>query len=303
MRVTETIGTIYSNVKNRLGSDDAQSKAANGDSNGSSSPDSVTLGKLDTKTDVPYDGHFVGQKGQTFAPDTPFHEIPAMQPSNGKQASETIVWVNGILTDLALERQDMQGVADEKGVNVIGIHNSTDGAGGDLVQCLTDKLGWRDNKAVQTTERILQHAMDENQPLHLVGHSQGGLILSRALTNVSERMVEEGGLSKQEAAQELSGLKVTTLGGAGANWVSGPEYQHHINRADIVPMLTGVGLDALNPFANAGEGAEIHKFTEVEKPHDLPAWSTGIENRLARTLERTIHGAGDIYLEEWNLSR
>ena len=59
--------------------------------------------------------------------------IPPVRPSNGQPGNETILYVNGISTDKAGQLGNMQSIANATGANVIGIHNSTQGALKDLV--------------------------------------------------------------------------------------------------------------------------------------------------------------------------
>jgi hypothetical protein len=215
--------------------------------------------------DTAYDGAFVGAGGRTFPPTTPLNQIPAVRPSNGRQPAETLIYVNGINTNRAGQSASLQAIANQTGAQVIGIHNATEGMIRDLEQCVTDKLDQGNNPAVDTLANTVYNEIKAGRSVHLLAHSQGGLIVSRALNDVSERLQREDGLSRAAAERMLGRVKVETFGGAAGHYPNGPQYVHYVNRDDPVPSLFGLGwdMDRLNPTLNAGRGAVIHWFTDV----------------------------------------
>lgn len=226
----------------------------------------VNLARSDrTPPDTVHDGVFVGANGQTFAPNTPLDQIPAVQPRNGQATDDTVIYINGINTTKDAQSASLQAIADRTGARVIGIHNSTEGMITDLRQCITDKLDLGRNPPVDTLADTVYNEIQAGRSVHLMAHSQGALITSRALRDVYQRLRVEDGLSSAEAERRLGQVSVETFGGAAGHYQDGPQYVHYINRDDPVPSLFGLGwdLDRFNPTLDAGRGAQVHWFTDI----------------------------------------
>lgn len=261
---------------------------------GPSSADSIPSPKrLNTKTDWLLDGDFVVPGGETRPGTTPLSELPTFLPQNGIPVKGTVVMINGIMTDAAMQTADLQAMAN-KGYRVIGIHNATKGMLKDVAQVLGDKLSLTDrsNKAIPTAAALIEDFAERGETLHLVGHSQGASILSRAVDVARERLMARG-QTRELAEQKLSGLTVSTMGGSASTYPDGPRYVHYHNRFDPLSSLAGRALVA-KVFPDDNE--EFHAFNEFHAPHDLPAWSDGISNRFARVVDRMVHGAQDVYI-------
>jgi hypothetical protein len=215
--------------------------------------------------DTQYDGFFLGANGRTFPPNTRLNQIPAVRPSDGREPNETLIYVNGINTTRDGQAASLQAIANRTGAQVIGIHNSTEGVIRDLGQCITDKLDKGNNPPVDTLANAVYNEIKAGRSVHLLAHSQGGLITSRALTDVYQRLRIEDGLSRAQAERMLGLVKVETFGAAAGHYPDGPQYVHYINRDDPVPSLFGLGwdVDRFNPTLDAGRGARIHWFTDV----------------------------------------
>jgi hypothetical protein len=209
-----------------------------------------------------YDGQFVGANGQTFPPGTPLDQIPAVMPKNGTNPDKTIIYVNGIMTPKEGQSSDLQAIADKAGARTIGIHNSTEGFVTDLAQCVKDKLDKGRNPAVDTLADAVYSELKAGRSVHLMGYSQGGLITSRALKDVYNRLRIEDGMSKADVEKTMSKLNVETFGAAAATYPNGPKYVHYVNNRDMVPSLFGLGgkVDPLAFIKNAGKDAVVHRF-------------------------------------------
>ncbi|HET6976026.1 MAG TPA: hypothetical protein VFI24_06870 [Pyrinomonadaceae bacterium] len=220
--------------------------------------------RAEPRPDTVFDGVFVGANGQTFPATKPLNQIPAVQPRNGVTTNETLIYVNGINTTKDAQAASLQAIADRTGARVIGIHNSTEGMISDLRQCVTDKLDVGTNPPVDTLADTVYNEIQAGRTVHLLAHSQGALITSRALRDVYQRLRIEDGLSSAEAEQRLSQVKVETFGGAAGHYPDGPQYVHYVNRDDPVPSLFGLGwdIDRFNPTLDAGRGAQVHWFTD-----------------------------------------
>ncbi|MCY1018077.1 hypothetical protein [Pyxidicoccus sp. MSG2] len=224
-----------------------------------------------------HDGKFVGAGGQTFSPDTPLSQIPAVTPRNNPNPTQTILYVNGINTSKDAQASSLQSIADTSGARVIGIHNATEGMAADLAQCVKDKLDKGHNPAVDTLADTLYNEIKSGRDVHLMAHSQGGLISSRALGDVYKRLRIEDGMSQGDAQKMMGKISVETFGAAAMHYPDGPKYVHYVNRADPVPSLFGLGpvADKWNPAVDGGKGSKVHHFTE---PHLNPIAAHGFES-------------------------
>jgi hypothetical protein len=206
-------------------------------------------------SDVQYDGTWID---------------PAL-PSGGLQTSAPTIYVNGILNSVDDQSRFMSGLADATGSAVYGIHNASQGVFGDLWQSLRDKLDLGRNPPVDAVAEYVREQLmsDSDVSVNLVGHSQGALIISRALGDVRRQLLIEEGLPKEQVEALLSRVSVTTFGGASGHYPNGPQYTHYINRGDFVAMPAGLGLDLFPgiPLLHAGRGAKIIRFTDFSQPN------------------------------------
>ncbi|MBI4852876.1 MAG: hypothetical protein HY819_13865 [Acidobacteria bacterium] len=226
----------------------------------------------DGQADKAYDGKFIGAGAKAYPTNTPLSDIPAVRPNNGTPSNgETIIYVNGINTEKSGQANSMQAIANRTGSNVVGIHNSTEGMLKDLAQSLGDKADLGNNPAVNSVANAVYNEIKAGRQVHLMGHSQGGLILSRALTDVKNRLMIEGGMSRSQAENTLKNVKVETFGAAAGSYPDGPKYIHYVNRADPVPVLFGLGAfkGLFNGDRSAGKDAKVVRFTQFSDVHDF----------------------------------
>ena len=221
-------------------------------------------------SDRDFDGLFVGAGGRTYAPSTPLAQVPGVVPGDGREPVGTIVYVNGINTTKDGQFGSLRQIADRTGARVVGVHNATQGGFVDVIQSAGDTLDVGHNPAVDTLADTVYEEITTGRPIHLMAHSQGALITSRALTDVYQRLRVEDGLSRREAERLLSRVEVETFGGAAGSYPDGPRYVHYVNRRDAVPGLFGLGPFA-NPLVHPGRGAVVHRFTEGHNAHGFEA--------------------------------
>ena len=217
----------------------------------SSSANVRPVGSIDSfaERDLGCDGMYLGGDGNVYSADSRPDQIPAFQPASGDTSGAHIVFVNGILTTVEAEAQMCRSLADATGAHVVGLHNATTGdAIADGLQALGDKgarilhelgIPYR-NEATETLTTMIHDAIDRGEPINLVGHSQGGLLISSALNEVADGLRIKGE-SEDRIHEQLSLVHVQTLGAAAWSYPEGPDYYHHVNAADTVPGLTGLG--------------------------------------------------------------
>jgi len=246
-------------------------------------------GKLDTRHDRQGDGCLLGREGELYPPDTPLDRVEPVTTSDGSAPRGSVVFVNGIMTDQALQHQVHQALAG-RGFSVVGVRNATEGLARDLWQCARDKMNLDHNPATETVLRLLSESLDKSQPLHLIGHSQGSLIVSNAIKRLSKDLQSQG-LSQPQIMEKLGLIQITTIGGATFHYPPGPRYHHLMNWVDPVTWMAG---NAAISWLTCQEG-EVSRFTAFETPQGLPPLSEGLSTYFCRFVDSTVHGPKDVY--------
>ena len=213
--------------------------------------------------DRPFDGALLTKDGvikKDEIGDKKLKDVEGFTPSNGSKTNETIIQVNGITTTEAQQREVLQGVADKTGAKVVGLHNATEGFLGDLKQCVGDKLNAGKNLAVDSLKDVVLGELKTGKDVHIMAHSQGGLITSRALGEVKKELEKDG------KGAQMGKVKVESFGAASGRYPNGPKYVHYTNTKDPISNLFGVDGKA-SFFANPGmdtqgKKAVIQEFTK-----------------------------------------
>jgi hypothetical protein len=249
--------------------------------------------------DIVFDGAVVGANGQMYPPGTDASQIPGVRPNNDTPfTGERIYYVNGIQNTAAFQSQSIQNIANTTGAEVVGIHNSTEGIGLDLQQCVLDKLPTFKSTNAATRALALQIVKDieAGRPVHLMAHSQGGLVTSGALTLVKDYLETVKPANKAQADAILKNIKVETFGSAAASWPYGPQYTHYINENDTVPMITGLGRqsDPVRQQNAGGDRAQIHFIRDDPRTPNPLRWSP--ETNALPDLDIPAHDFNDGYL-------
>ena len=248
--------------------------------------------------------------------------LPTVELSAEQQVE--IIQVNGILTKIkdqynaigdlanALAPQAMD--ADAKVPILRGVHNGTDGAASDLIQCVKDSADVGNNTAVATLRDKILDRVTMGMPVNILAHSQGGLVTRRALSEVRIALQEGLGLSRQQAIELLQKTtRVHTNGAAAMQYPTGPDYVHVVNPADPVPMFTGIGVDdstATNVLSLLGRArAKItHHLRELNPllaTRNEQAWYWGDKSPNTATLEelpKEMRLPGALNIDNHNLS-
>ena len=223
-------------------------------------------------SDVSYDGDLVGANGQTFPPNTPIESLPAVMPKNGKAGNETVVFVNGVGESHAGLSGEMQQVADATGEPVVSVYNATEGTLKDFLQTIEGRFDIGKNPAVDSLADVVYQHVKSGQPIRIAGYSQGGLIVSRALSDVKQRLMNEDGMSEADATKRLGLVTAETFAGAASSYPDGPKYTHYVNKFDPVQLFSfyAFGDNPPNPLVHQGAGAKTVSFDYFGwKAHDL----------------------------------
>ncbi|WP_224369856.1 hypothetical protein [Hyalangium versicolor] len=247
--------------------------------------------------DIVFDGALIGGGGNVYPPGTDASQIPGVLPNNGTAPTgERIYYVNGIQNTASFQSQSIQNIANTTGAEVVGIHNSTEGGALDLQQCLLDKLPSFPLTNAATRAMALQIVKDlqAGRPVHLMAHSQGGLVTSGALKLAKEYLETVKPGTKAQADALLKSIKVETFGSAAASWPYGPQYTHYINESDTVPMIAGLGrqMDPQRQENAGGDRATIHIIRDDPRTPNPLLWSP--ETNLGNGV--SAHDFNDGYL-------
>ncbi len=155
----------------------------------------------------------------------------------GAYEAVDVLFVNGILVEFAAFLQGLARVAarwPER--TVIGLYNATDDAVHDIWQATNDRAQAFLAARLDASNPAVRHLADVviavgerggGHTLTLVGHSQGGAILSSALNLVV----------RERAELDLGFLQVFALGSFGVDFPEGPTYHIFVHQFDPVPAL------------------------------------------------------------------
>lgn len=163
----------------------------------------------------------------------------------------------------------MQHIANSTQMEIIGIHNATNGITADAKESAADKLNIGNNGAYKTLVKTLFAHLENNpeQPIYLIAHSQGGIITSRAIRKVRSKLMASG-LAKEEVIKKMKSIKIQTAGAAAIRYPKGPQYLHLVNTEDPIPNLTaGAHIKFLNNFKRG----KVIQFNATEKAHSMNA--------------------------------
>ena len=147
-----------------------------------------------------------------------------------------VLFVNGILVDFGAFQRALHRVAERMSGVVVGLYNATDDAVQDIWQATNDRAqAWlavrldTSNPAVQRLAKVVSQIGQRahERTLTLIGHSQGGAILSAALNTIARK--------RPDHMPRL--LQVYTLGSFGVDFPAGPRYHFFAHQFDPVPAL------------------------------------------------------------------
>ena len=190
----------------------------------------------------------------------------------GANGRETVMFVNGISNSAADHQGTLGLIEGQGGTRAVGLYNATEGFFADTGQVRADQAEntrraagtWQGQTANAATrslsDSIVNHLNGTQDPMHLMAHSQGGLVTANAIYDARQRLTAEHGA---ERANEMLGrLQVETFGGAARNYADGPQYTHWINQSDNVTGNMG-------PDARTGGRDAIFRRFNTDAPGDV----------------------------------
>lgn len=176
---------------------------------------------------------------------TPLDEIPPICVSQNERVETRTIVVNGINQEPEDFVRWAKMYAEAAHRDVLPLYNLSKGMFLDTLQASSDRLNILENRTTAALVEKILEAAQEAAPLHLVGHSQGALVISRALFESMRILKSE--LTPEGFERFFRGLTVETFGGAAALYPSGPSYIHYVNDRDPVSYYLGVGRYGLSP--------------------------------------------------------
>lgn len=193
-----------------------------------------------------------------------YNKTEGISTGVGKQAYEEWAARNQSLGNLILNhiRQPLPSVVDDF-VMLGKVLADNKGLIQDGYQAINDmfenKMGGRLDGGNAAVDELVNQIKNHKGNLELVGHSQGGAIISAALNRLAEDNFD------------MSHITVTTLGGAGFDFPQGtnaPQYDHIVHDDDKVPFLNSK-FNEINPYDGpSDEFLEDHELSGYLKTLD-----------------------------------
>tara|TARA_Y100001960_G_scaffold328546_1_gene417578 strand:- start:2190 stop:3116 length:927 start_codon:yes stop_codon:yes gene_type:complete len=148
-----------------------------------------------------------------------------------------IIYVNGILTDLNDLREHMNCLGKAFNSDIKAFHNETGGVLIDLIESSYDRGELeRTPLAEAMAKEILAKLEMSKEDLHLIGHSQGAILLNNALEIVQDECKFE----------DLSRLHFYTFGAGLKNCIlnNNIHIEHFANEGDLIPNMGILNKDS-----------------------------------------------------------
>ena len=187
------------------------------------------------------DGSFLLPNGNFASAESNIEDIPKFCPRRRPlENSEPIIAINGVANSPHQVSRWATVLAGITGRPVVPLYNLTLGFAWDVAQAVSDRMNLAGNPCVEPLTSIIAETVLERRPLHIIAHSQGALIVSQALFEVSSQFKQVEKLSPNQVAEVLSVITVETLGGAAPSFSKGPKYRHFVHEGDPVAVFLGI---------------------------------------------------------------
>jgi hypothetical protein len=236
--------------------------------------------------DTRYDGAIMGANGKAYSASTNWKDVEGIKPTNlppGQGPRGKILYVNGQNTPAYSQAKAMQTLANQTGGEVVGIHTATRGGNArDGLSSIRDKLNGATAPRETLRHAVYDHLRDpktRSQPLNIVGHSRGGIVVSNGLRAAKHDLMDDymknnPGKTRADAKQQVEGwmqnVHVQSAAGAAKRYPTGPQYRHIINKSDVVPGLFGgdsLSRKHVPGFSESGKRGQIVRFDQKQDAH------------------------------------
>ncbi|KAI1995750.1 hypothetical protein LOZ53_001353 [Ophidiomyces ophidiicola] len=181
-------------------------------------------------------------------------------PKTEKQGNERWVFVNGVLQSHYNLKQNCDHIAHIFGRPIIGIHNPTYGLIGDLLECIFQRsFSFNDESVRFTYDKVKEYLINPSiEKVVLMGHSQGGIVVSMALDLLFVDL----------PAENIAKLEVYTFGSAAS----------HFNNP----------LRAIDPLSNKARPVISYIEHYVNSEDMVTRW--GVVYNVEKTIENKFAG-------------
>ncbi len=166
-------------------------------------------------------------------------------------------------------------IARENRRNRLTWHRCRCTSGNAFFDCLQTGLINKQDIIDGTTARVLNEVrkmLQTKETIKLVGHSQGGAIVSAVAEHLSP--------------EERARVDIVTIGGAAIGFPKGMKsVTAYVNTWDIVPMAVGAGMPAA-PGIDANENTTVHYYQfgilgHMKSTHSVQSYLKAKESRPA----------------------
>lgn len=151
-------------------------------------------------------------------------ERPTVQP--GEDSPN--IFVNGILTTMAMAKYQRNFISSMIRQPVDLIHNPTNGVVYDLLECARDRVGTIPSEASIICANLLKEKLSSHDKVRVFGYSQGGILCARALGMLTG-MIGQNEMHRIEFYSFAAGFRVFDAKGVYA--------EHFANTQDPVAKI------------------------------------------------------------------
>jgi predicted alpha/beta hydrolase family esterase len=157
------------------------------------------------------------------------HHILFVSPSAPMTDSDDIVYfINGVLATENKARYIVNALSKALKCNVLGMYNPTNGVLLDLLECIIGRAFNMREPIVKSFAKQIKHDMDLYERVFLLGHSQGGIIVSNILKEIAK---------DEKYASQMHKIHVYTFGSGADEMMQIDHVTHIANNYDFIAQI------------------------------------------------------------------
>lgn len=241
--------------------------------------------------DAPY--QFLHAVRAVLLPDyAPFRGVPHLPyevPRTEDVTEDEQIWyfLNGITTDQAVLRLNGRALAELFRRRIYLMHNPSDGFVLDLLESAFGRTMQLVSDLDNSVARLLEHALEKHRKVVLIAHSQGGIIASGAINNLTARLIGS-------RSQLLNKLEVYTFASAATGFNLPQGYAEHFYHTRDYVARIGVAANATNFSGRLFQyDASGHLFNAHYLANLVAGRFESLDNKPSRLLDY-IHNREEI---------